>query len=366
MTARALVLFLLAIAVRAQTPSAAASPKFVWEGDVDEAAVLYIRGDHLEVENPRGERVQHQRYRFFHLPPDSRQQVRLEVVEGRGSARITQQPALENDYTIIVDIEDRQEGRGHYSIALYWEASGDDFRTGAKRWRDRGWQGDGIAEPLGANAKLTWRGHVDSEAIVECRASACHTLAQHQGMPVTRERVQFSKPLPRQEVPVSLADDDANGNIRILEQPLRSNGYAVRVEITAGCSGRKDCGFTLTWREPGGKPGSKPGSAAAEQKPAAHRGVMWSGRVNGTIRVTVRDSSTLSQTVSGGPIANEQTIFDHALPHRGDLSPTIRKVQGRGTVAIVETPSEQNGFGLVFEIRDPGPGADDYMVEVDW
>jgi hypothetical protein len=356
MTARVLVLLLLAMAVRAQTPPAA-SPKFVWEGDVDEAAVLYVRGDHLEVENPRGERVQHQRYRFFHLAPDSRQQVRLEVVEGRGSVRITQQPTLENDYTIIIDIEDRQEGRGHYSIGLYWEASGDDFQTGAKRWRDRGWQGDGIAEPLGAITKLRWRGHVDSEAIVECRASACHALTQHRGMPVTRERVRFDKPLPRQEVLVSLAGDDANGNIRVLEQPLRSNGYAVRVQITAGCGGRKECGFTLTWREPGG---------AAEQKPAAHRGVMWSGRVGGTIRVTVRDASTLSQTVSGGPIANEQTIFDHALPHRGDLSATIRKVQGRGTVAIVESPSDGNGFGLVFEVRDPGPGADDYMVEVDW
>ena len=139
MTARTFVLFLLAMAVRAQTPPAA-SPQFVWEGDVDESAVLHIRGDRLEVENPRGERVQHQRYRFFHLPPDSRQQVRLEVVEGRGSVRITQQPALENDYTIAIDIDDRQEGRGHYSIALHWDASGDDFQGGARRWRDRGGQ----------------------------------------------------------------------------------------------------------------------------------------------------------------------------------------------------------------------------------
>ena len=359
MTARALALLLLATAVRAQTPPAA-SPKFVWEGDVDEAAVLYIRGDHLEVENPRGERVLHQRYRFFHLPPDSRQQVRLEVVEGRGSLRIAEQPTLENQYTIVVDVEDLQEGRGHYSIALYWDAPGDDFQSGAKRWRDRGWQGDGIAEPMGAIAKLTWRGHVDAEAIVECRASACHSTA-HQGMPVTREQVRFSRPLPRQEVLVGIAGDDAGGNIRVLDQPLLSNGYTVRVEITGGCGARKECAFTLTWREPGGKPGS-----AAESKPAAHRGVVWSGRVSGTVRVTVRDASTLSQMFGGGSAGNERTIFDQALPHRGDLSPAIRKVQGRGAVAIVESPSEHNGFSLVFEVRDPGPGADDYMVELDW
>ncbi|MGA2184517.1 MAG: hypothetical protein ABSH47_15955 [Bryobacteraceae bacterium] len=355
MTARAFVLFLLAIAVRAQTPPAA-NPQFVWEGDVDESAVLHIRGDRLAVENPRGEGVQHQRYRFFHLPPDSRQQVRLEVVEGRGSVRITQQPALENDYTIAIDIEDRQEGRGHYSIALYWDASGDDFQNGARPWRDRGWQGDGIAEPGAATAKLTWRGHVDSEAIVECRASSCHSLVR-QGMPVTRERVRFSKPLPHEEVVVNLAGDDASGNIRVLEQPLRSNGYAVRVQITEGCGARKECRFTLAWREPG---------AAAEKQQVAHRGVLWSGRVTGTIRVTVRGSSTLSEVVSGGPIGNEQAVVDRALPHRSDLSTTLRKVQGRGTVAIVESPSEPNGFSLVFEVRDPGPGADDYMIEVGW
>jgi predicted enzyme related to lactoylglutathione lyase len=70
--------------------------------------------------------------------------------------------------------------------------------------------------------------------------------------------------------------------------------------------------------------------------------------------------------VSGGPIGNEQAVVDRALPHRSDLSTTLRKVQGRGTVAIVESPSEPNGFSLVFEVRDPGPGADDYMIEVGW
>jgi hypothetical protein len=70
--------------------------------------------------------------------------------------------------------------------------------------------------------------------------------------------------------------------------------------------------------------------------------------------------------VSGDPIANEQTVFDHALPKQSDLSPAIRKLQGRGEVAIVETPSEQNGYSLVFEVRNAGPGADDYMVELDW
>jgi hypothetical protein len=354
-TARVFSFFLLAMAAWAQT-APAASPKFVWEGDVDEAAVLYIRGDRLTVEIPRGGRVEHQLYRFFHPAPDSRQQVRLKVVQGRGGVSLTQQPTLDNDYTIVVSIQDPQAGRERYSIELYWEASGDDFQQGAKRWQDRGWQRDGMGEPRGAMAKLTWRGHVDSEATVECRQSMCKAQVR-QGMPVTGERVRFDKPLPQQQVLVSVAGDDANGNIRVVEQPVRSNGYAVRVQITNGCGAYKECVFTLTWREPI--------VAAGEPRQAGRRGMVWSGRVSGTIRVTVRGSSTLSE-VRGEPIGKEQTVFDRALPKESGLSASIRTLQGRGRVAIVEFPSEKNGFSLVFEVRDPGPGADDYVVEVDW
>ncbi len=353
MTVRPLAFILFAIAAHAQIPPST-SPNFVWEGDVDESAILYLRGDHLEVENPSGGRVQHQRYRLFHLPPDSHQTVRLEVVTGRGSVRIQQQPALENDYTIIVAIEDRQDGRGHYSIALYWEASGDDTQGGTKHWRDRGWQGDGLAEVKTSTAKLTWRGHVDAEAVIECRASTCRVLT-HKGMPVTHDRARFDKPLPHREVAVNLGADDAGGNIRVIQQPLRSNGYAAQVEILDGCGARKECAFTLSWRETG----------ASEPQQASARGAVWTGRVDGTARVTLRGSSTLSQSVTGAPIANEQTDFARPLA-QADLPVSLKKLQGRGTILLVESPSEQNGFSVVFEVRDPGPGPDSYAVEVDW
>jgi hypothetical protein len=35
-------------------------------------------------------------------------------------------------------------------------------------------------------------------------------------------------------------------------------------------------------------------------------------------------------------------------------------------VVIIEPPSDQNGFSLIFEVHDPGPGADNYEVEVAW
>jgi hypothetical protein len=64
-------------------------------------------------------------------------------------------------------------------------------------------------------------------------------------------------------------------------------------------------------------------------------------------------------------------IGEHAemlrpLQARSDVTPIIRKLRGRGQVAIVESPSEKNNYQLIFEINDPEPGADDYEVELDW
>jgi len=345
------ILALLA-AVSAAWAASGDSAQFVWEGDVDQTATLSIRGDQLVVNAPRGDAVEHQRWRFFAPLADSHQDVRLEVRAGRGSTRIAQQPTLANNYTVIVRIDDRQEGRGHYSIALYWETDADQNR----RWHDRGWQGDSIVAARKAETgKLTWHGHVEGEAIVECRASSCRAEVRG-GMPVSHERVHFTRPLPEREVVVSLESE--NPYIRVLEQPLRSNGYKTRVEISDECGGTNDCSFTLSWRE-------QDVSAAAE-KHEPTRAMVWSGHVTGTVRVMVRESSTISEVLSGGPTSNEQALFERPLPRESGLTPAIRKLQGRGAVAIVEAPSEKNGFTLWFEIRDPGPGAEDYAVEVDW
>ena len=332
---------------------AAEVPQFLWEGDVDQTVTLYIRGDQLKTASTRGVPAEHQRWRFFRPLPDSRNGVRQEVQSGRGAVVITQQPTLANSYLAAVQIDDPQDGRSHYSIALYWESDPDT----AHNWKDRGWQSDSSAPraktPTG---RLTWRGHVDGDVMVECQSTSCRSSVIG-GMPVSRERTRFTRPLPQAEVAVSLVT--ANPYIQVQDQPLPSNDYTARVRITDECGGKKDCSFTLEWRQPDAE--------ATPEKTPAQRGLVWSGRVSGTVRVMVRGASTMSEVLSGGPTTNEQSFFDRPLPPRqAGLTPAVRKLQGRGDVSIVEEPSEKNSYTLLFEIRDPGRGADDYAVEVDW
>jgi hypothetical protein len=94
--------------------------------------------------------------------------------------------------------------------------------------------------------------------------------------------------------------------------------------------------------------------------------MVWSGRVDGRIRVIVEGSSARVAVMDGAPVASERADFARSLPARDNPNTTVRRLRGRGRVEIVEYPSRRNGYRLIFEIDDSGGGADHYEVEVGW
>lgn len=309
-------------------------PQMTWEGEVDGTAILTIRGKRFEIQDKDGRPLARERFRFNEKLPEIRQRVRLQVNQGRGFVRIVDQPRVENNYTLAVSIEDPQQGAGFYSIALYWDTA------------DAGAGSDG--------GRLAWSGRVEDEATVVCRARQCRSEPVR-GAPVMRERSKFSKPLPDHEVHVRLETPEGRGEVRLVEQPRESNGYAARVLIRDPQAGAGDYSFTLSWTD-------NPRSGAVSSLP----GLTWSGRVEGVVRVAVQGGAALSEIVHGGPVAAERAVFVRPLPAGSNPNLEVRKQRGRGTVEIVEYPSNSNGYRLVFEIRDPGPGPDDYEIEVCW
>jgi hypothetical protein len=158
-------------------------------------------------------------------------------------------------------------------------------------------------------------------------------------------------------VDVMLSQTEGRGEIRLIEQPSERNHYTTRVLIRDPQAGSSEYSFKLTWNRPTGK----------EPPPIpAGQGLVWSGTVAGSVRVTVDGGASISQAVDDGRVSNERADFVQPLPARSDLPPVIKLLRGRGRVQIVEAPSQQNNYHLVFEISDPGPGADNYEVELDW
>lgn len=317
-------------------------PGFVWQGQVDGLALLYLRGDKLQVQIQEGGPVAGQQYRFSHPLTASRQDVRLRVLEGRGYVHIVEQPRIDNQFTLVLSIEDRQPGSSFYSIALYWDSS--------ERFFEPRRRGEKIES-------ITWSGRVDEEAMVSCQSRSCTSAAAH-GAPVAGERFKLSRPLPNQPVEVTLADKQGRGEVRLVEQPSERNHYTARVSIHDSEPGSSDYSFRLDWSRPNGK----------EPPPLSTvgRGLLWTGTVTGRVRVTVRAGAAFSQALESGRLENTRAEVLAPLPARSDVEPAVKILRGRGQAAIIERPTEQNSYQLVFEITDPGPGSDAYEVEADW
>jgi hypothetical protein len=143
----------------------------------------------------------------------------------------------------------------------------------------------------------------------------------------------------------------------LVEQPSERNQYTARVLIRDPQSGAGDYSFALVWARDGSK---EPDLSYAGP------GVMWSGTVEGRVRVTIQGGAAISEAVTGRGVTGERADFLRPLPARSDLSAVAKKLRGRGDVQILEIPSDKNNYRLVFEIHNPEGGADNYEIEVDW
>jgi hypothetical protein len=317
-------------------------PQFIWQGEVEGTAILYLHANHLEVRATDGGPVARQEFHFYHSLSDSRQNVRVRVLEGRGYVHVVDQPRIENQYTLAVSIEDRQPGRSFYSIALYWDASARFFENS---------RGEGPTD------RVTWSGRVYQDAVVSCQGKRCVSSVAS-GSPVTGEHFKFSRPLPARAVDVRLEGAEGRGQIALAEQPSERNHYTARVAIHDPQNGSGEYAFTLIW--------SRSRAKAGEPAVPAGQGLIWSGTVEGRVRITVLGGAAVSQVIQGRPIQGEHADFLQPLPSRSDLHLEAKKLLGRGSVEIVEAPSASNHYQLVFEIDDPAPGADRYQIEIDW
>jgi hypothetical protein len=331
----------LSVGLRAQD-----RPQFVWQGQVDGTAILHLVGKRLSVQIQDGAPVERQKFHFSDALPDTQQAVRLEVLEGRGYVHVVDGPSIENHYSLAVSIEDRQPGSSFYSIALYWDASGNAFEQGAEK-----------------TDRVAWKGRVNESAVISCHKQSCVSSVE-QGAPVADEHFKFSRPLPDSDTDVRLEDPEGRGEVRLIEQPRQRNNYTARVSIHDPQGGSGEYSFALVWNRQRSQKGASKESGPIPDP--AGRGFLWSGTVDGRVRITLKGGASFSEVLEGAPISAEHAETLRPLPARADLTPAIQKLRGRGRVSIVESPTEKNNYRLVFEIDDPEPGSDYYEVELGW
>lgn len=242
---------------------------FVWNGDVDREATLVIRGRKVET---RGSGIDASLAKYLDVRDDlpfARGEIDVHRANGRGSVEVLQQPAARNDYTAIVRVRDDRSGRDAYRLVVSWrpvidvpvryDPRSDDRGRGDERGRnddwnrgrddDRGRNGDwnrGRDKQYGNNV-MAWRGNVDDVVDIRIEGKRVDYLTRS-GQRLTGERLNVrGKGLPRASVTVDVDVSRGRGNVVVVQQPTRYNGYTTIIRVIDRRSGYGDYDFDIFW-----------------------------------------------------------------------------------------------------------------------
>lgn len=248
-----ILMILTVVALYGLVGTASAADKFQWRGEVDGSDEIEVRGSSVRVRHLEAQPIQNQDHRFSAPLPRDDVRVSLKKIDGRGKIRLVEQPTSRNDYTAVVRIEDDKGGSDKYEFELSWDDDWDD-RDRRDSWSsssDSSWNSGSSSswgDDRGREESFRWRGRVDIGAEIEIHGNQ-HRVKDEGGSGTQERRHDFSQPLPRSRVAVSLHKTHGRGKVRLVQSPSSSNNYTAIVKIEDDKGGADDYEFELTWRE---------------------------------------------------------------------------------------------------------------------
>jgi hypothetical protein len=256
---------------------------FTWTGRVDREVYITMRGRDVRTRGIDAELPN--RARVNDALPRALGDVQVQLLDGRGTAQVIEQPSARNGYTTTIRVIDPRGGADSYRVAVYW--IGDDWydrdRTRDRdRDRDRdsrrecgpdnmgrggGWgrggrdtdcayrpgRGNGNAgrdrnDRGGSDERvLRWSGRVDD--VVELR------LAGRRVEAITRSgrRVEDvnsavrGSGLPARDLTLTIDRHSGRGNVQVVQQPSAWNNYTAVIRIYDPQGGSSYYDFSAYW-----------------------------------------------------------------------------------------------------------------------
>jgi hypothetical protein len=319
---------------------------FRWRGRVDGVDEIAIRGSSIRIRHISAKPIQEQDYRFGSPLPRDEVDVYLNVIEGRGNVRLIQEPSRSNNYTAVVCVDDGNKGGDAiYEFELTWSQR--------SRFRSDTWSS---GSAWGDEESFQWRGMVDGidEIVIRDRSVRINHIA---AKPIQNQDYRFSAPLPRYETDCRLNVIEGRGRVRLIQEPSRSNNYTAVVRVDDGDkSGDAYYEFELVWTTQKYGWGGSSGDYASFH---------WKGRVDIGAVVRIRGNEHRVEDLGGSGARELESWFSEPLPQT-DIPVSVRKLDGRGKVELVEMPGRANGYTAVVRIEDEKSGADTYEFELTW
>jgi hypothetical protein len=91
-----------------------------WQGTIDDEVHLIIRGNTAQTKTISGTEYADAFFSFSSPLPSANLRVFVNKKDGRGSAKVIQQPTADNDFTAIIQILDKSGGAREYGLEIYW------------------------------------------------------------------------------------------------------------------------------------------------------------------------------------------------------------------------------------------------------
>jgi len=122
------------------------------------------------------------------------------------------------------------------------------------------------------------------------------------------------------------------------------------------------CLSTAVFTLPAGAEEVQAATPAPEQRQGSF---YWRGDVDGTVDLQIRHRSVRVVVRSGRSLQCARYRFDGALPKRNG-GVQITKMEGRGTIELIEQPDSANNYTAVVRVTDDGPSREEYRFTLVW
>lgn len=226
-----------------------------------------------------------------------------------------------------------------------------------------------------------WSGRVDREVQLTMRGN---DLAARSVGSVSQTRSRVMRPLPRMDGRLVLQVLNGRGLAEVTEQPSARNGFTAVIRVEDSKSGADYYHITGYW-EPfdNGRRGMDRGmdrGADRGMDRGADRGMdrgngrmgmndqsllHWSGNVDGELEIQIRNGRVNYRRISGGQPTGVRVNEGRAASRTGGFV-NIAQSQGRGTVRVIQQPSNRNGYTTIIRVNDPQGGYGYYDFDVFW
>jgi hypothetical protein len=92
----------------------------------------------------------------------------------------------------------------------------------------------------------------------------------------------------------------------------------------------------------------------------------WTGAVDDQVEIRIQGRNVQTRTLSGNGTRDVRANLNgRALPRR-DVTVSVRERSGRGSVNVVQQPSQWNNYTAVIRVRDRQGGFGHYDFDVSW